>query len=313
MPDLLDAVPDNARREDLRKFRELEGQVLTSQELRARIRGVRGQVGIFKPAGSVAALWIRQTRRSPYPDKEPQVHHDGSWTYYYAAQGEGEQVDLGRDSNRSLEYCRTHSLPVGVMREVQNPGGKRAYRVHGLARVERREGRYFVMRGEPIDETNTPALESIQTIFIPFEEGTPATAESVRVVRDRRFGALIHMIYGEKCALCTLGYRVRGRAVGLEAAHIIPVGERGRIDDLRNGVLLCQNHHVLYDAYAWAFDRDFRVRVAPDASFRTSAMANHVLLFEGKRLPILPASAENYPAGAAIDWRLERFDQHWSR
>ena len=103
------------------------------------------------------------------------------------------------------------------------------------------------------------------------------------------------MAYHERCSLCEVGYRVRGRPLGLEAAHIIPVREHGTSADVRNGLLLCANHHVLFDEFAWAPDEDLRVHVADDEQFRESAVANCVLDWEGKRLPNLPEKVDLQP------------------
>ena len=132
-----------------------------------------------------------------------------------------------------------------------------------------------------------------------------------RQLRDQRFGVVVRRAYHERCSLCEVGYRVRGRPLGLEAAHIIPVSEKGTSADVRNGLLLCRNHHVLFDAFAWAPDEDLRVHVAEDAPFRESAAANCVLEWEGRRLPNLPEKAELRPAAEAVRFRMERFDQFW--
>ena len=60
----------------------------------------------------------------------------------------------------------------------------------------------------------------------------------MRLLRDRHFGVAVRSAYREKCSLCQVGYRVRGRPLGLEAAHIIPVRDRETSVDVRNGLLL---------------------------------------------------------------------------
>ncbi len=103
--------------------------------------------------------------------------------------------------------------------------------------------------------------------------------------------------------------RVLRQARGLEAAHIIPVGDRGNAGDIRNGLLLCRNHHVLFDELAWTPDEDLRVLVADDDGFRRSAQANCVLDWEGRRLPNLPGRADLHPAAEALRYHLERFER----
>jgi predicted restriction endonuclease len=93
----------------------------------------------------------------------------------------------------------------------------------------------------------------------------------------------------------------------LEAAHLIPVEKNGSLSDLRSGLLLCENHHSLFDSYAWTLDREYRVVVTTDPGFRTSAARNHVLAVENQRLPNLPDLTQNRPATEAISWRLDAF------
>ena len=89
------------------------------------------------------------------------------------------------------------------------------------------------------------------------------------------------------------------------------MSDRGTSVDVRNGLLLCGNHHVLFDAYAWAPDEDLRVRVADDGAFRESAAANCVLDWEGRRLPNLPERAELRPAAEAVRFRMDAFERAW--
>jgi hypothetical protein len=311
MPDPVERVTDPERRKQLELIRDLYGQSLTSHELQKRIRGFQGQKGIYKPAGSEEALWVRQTSRGVYPDKELSDQPDGSWTLHYSPEGREGQADLSLDTNRALLTCQSKGIPVGVFRQTDDILGHAAYEVLGLAYVQAFDGAHFVLRGEPIDWTLAPSPEVVVPNFQPFQLGGSSAVESLRIARDSRFGVAVRRIYHEKCALCQVGYRVKGQVVGVDAAHIIPVQDGGVISDLRNGLLLCKNHHALFDQFAWTFDRKLEVKVSPDPDFRKSALANHVLGWEGKRLPNLPTLDRDYPAREAIDWREERFEKAW--
>jgi len=72
-------------------------------------------------------------------------------------------------------------------------------------------------------------------------------------------------------------------------------------------MLLCSNHHLLFDEFAWTPDEDLRVRVVDDDDFRRSAEANCVLDWEGKRLPNLPERSQLHPAVEALKYRMEMF------
>ena len=213
------------------------------------------------------------------------------------------------DTNKALLRGMEDKIPVGVMRQVSGLSGGRVYEILGLAYVQGFDGTHFMLRGESISWTELPLAQKNPPPFRPFEEGPGRLVARVRRLRDQRFGVAVRKAYHEKCSLCEVGYRVRGRVLGLEAAHIIPVGERGTSADIRNGILLCSNHHVLFDEFAWTPDEDLRVLVVDDGDFRRSAAANCILDWEGKQLPNLPEASQLYPAPEALRYRLERFDR----
>lgn len=308
MPDALDAVQNEEFRRQLSKLRDTVGAYIQAERLRESLPGFKGQKGIYKPAGSIHALWVRQTLRGVYPDQEPAILPDGSWTYRYAPEGREGKPDMALDTNRSLLRCSQDHVPIGVLVQREDDRYGRAYENLGLAFVEGFDGTHFLLRGEPIDWEVQPMQLAVPPAFNPYETGPRAQNLVSRELRDRRFKFAVRKLYHEKCSLCQLGYRFHGRPLGLEAAHIVPFEDNGTSSDIRNGVLLCRNHHSLFDGWAWTFDEDYRVRISPDKEFRDSAVPNHVLKLEGARLPNLPDSEEDYPAVEAIRIRLERFE-----
>lgn len=309
MSDPLERVTDPRLRGQLFRIREAYGERLPAQELQKTVQGFQSQRGIYKPAGSDYALWVRQTLRGIYPDEEPTVHADGSWTYRYSPEGREGRPALELPTNRGLLRCQSDHVPIGVFRQVDLQSGQTGYEVLGLAYVDRFDGTHFILRGEPIDWTAPPQPDQMVPTFAPFELDSAPSEAVNRIMRDRRFGVVIRRIYHEKCSLCSIGYRLRGKSLGLEAAHIIPVELRGSLADVRNGLLLCRNHHSLFDEFAWTMDEDLRVLLSKDEDFRKSALANHLLNWEGKRLVNLPTSVEDLPAPEAVRWRLDAFEK----
>ena len=310
MSDPHDRYPIRKLRGSLEWIREHEGEPVLSQELRSRVPGFKVFRGIYRPAGLPYALWIRQTRRGVYADRDPVIHPDGSWTYLYSPESQLGKTDEDLATNQGLQACKRDRIPVGVFRQVPDLDGKTAYRVLGLGFVEDFDGQHFIIRGEPINETAEPLPKGVVPPFHAFEFSRSPVQEVVRKLRERRFTSMIRQLYHEKCSLCEIALRVHGRPIALEAAHVVPVNDHGVIGDVRNGVLLCSNHHAMFDSYAWTFDEDYRVIVTEEREFRESAAANHVLSSIGQRLPNLPESESNYPGKEAIHWRLEHFEKH---
>lgn len=302
--------PDPELREALLTIRDLESQVLTSERLQGIVKGFGGQKGIYKPSGSSRALWVRQTRRGVYPDQPVEVNSDGSWTFRYSAEGRAGRAEWALDTNQGLLRSQADRIPVGVFRQVRSDTGKARYEILGLAYVTGREGEHFVLRGESNDVTTLP-VEEPSVEFVAFEPSPRKMSHAERLLRDRRFSITIRRLYHDRCSLCNLGYRLAGRSVGMEAAHVIPVEKGGNVADSRNGLLLCRNHHALFDRYAWTINRDLEVVVAEDRGLRESAIDNHVLKVEGQVLPNLPVQESTRPASQAIDWRFREFETLW--
>jgi hypothetical protein len=310
LTDPLEAVTEPSRRSQLEALRELDGVVRTSAELRGSLPGFKGQKGIYKPRGSPYALWVRQTLRGAYPDREPVVEPDGSWKYDYAPEGRAGHPDMTLDTNRALLRCMEEKVPIGVIRQIRSPRGERLYEVRGLGYVTSFDGSHFTLRGEPIDVTARPVEAPSPLSFVPFDKTLHSMAPTLRTIREARFKLAVRRIYHERCSLCNIGYHVGRTPLAIEAAHIIPVQNDGTSRDVRNGILLCSNHHALFDSYAWTFDEDLRVLVTSDTEFRRSASANHVIVAEGRKLSNLPDDLIDYPDGAAIRFRINLFEKN---
>ena len=214
------------------------------------------------------------------------------------------------DTNRALFKCMEDEIPIGVIRQLPTQGGGRIYEVRGLGYVTGFDGTHFTLRGEPIDVTERPVDVPSALKFEPFDRTRPSLSPTLRRVREARFKLAVRRIYHERCSLCDIGYHVGGTPVAIEAAHIIPVQNDGTSRDVRNGVLLCSNHHTLFDSFAWTLDEDLRVLVTPDPEFRRSASSNHVILAEGRKVPNLPDNLLDYPDNTALRYRLDLFERH---
>ncbi len=299
-------ISDRSITSQLYKIRERIGNLVSSKELQSEIRGFKTQKGIYKPRDSNYAIWIRQTVRGVYPDKEPDYLPDGSWYYRYTPEAKNGETDLSLSTNRALFRAIDDRIPVGVFIQREIHGSERIYEVLGLAYVEGFDGSHFIMHGEPIDVDSIPAMRNEIPPFIPYDIPTSTLTVSMIKQRLRAFQIGIRHVYHEKCSLCELGYHFNGQPIGIEAAHLIPFSDNGTSRDLRNGILLCSNHHALFDKNLWTFDEDYRVVVKDDRLFRKSAMNNHVLKAEGKRLPNLPDNEFDLPAAEAIKYRLSQ-------
>jgi hypothetical protein len=85
-----------------------------------------------------------------------------------------------------------------------------------------------------------------------------ARQAAYRLVRSAEFGQKVVAAYDEKCAMC-------GINLGLvSGAHILPVSAPNSVDQVWNGVALCENHHRAFDRHLiWVEPSRRKLRIHP--------------------------------------------------
>lgn len=112
-------------------------------------------------------------------------------------------------------------------------------------------------------------------------------------VRDQRFRKKMLSVYQSECAVC----RINGKDI-LQGAHIIPVS-KGGTDEEKNGLLLCANHHLLYDRGHLNIDENLNLAVSKtysDQQWYKDLVTN----YNGK----IHAPNENVPGRANLSRRF---------
>lgn len=87
--------------------------------------------------------------------------------------------------------------------------------------------------------------------------------------------------YGCACAVCGLSL-----PSALEAAHIQPWAtlETPQQYDATNGLLLCANHHRLFDAHLIRLGEDLTIQISADVSALSQPECKRALSYHGKRI-----------------------------
>lgn len=213
--------------------------------------------GIYKPESSEYALSIRQTLKSPYPDREPIRRPDGTWTYMYFQEGESPSGD-NLFTNLALKRCMEDGIPVGVARQKSAKPDPTTYEILGIAKVTNWKDGFFQLDGysqdgtivaQPIEGPLAQELagqESKETSG-SFDPTSQADARD-KVLREivlrrgqRAFRTKLLRIYGGRCAITACAIEAI-----LEAAHVTPyLGPD--TDKAGNGMLLRADIHTLWD------------------------------------------------------------------
>lgn len=221
--------------------------------------------GIYKPGWSRYALSVRQSLAGPYPDRDPVLRDDGTWTFSYFQENTDPSARDREYTNRGLIECWKDKVPVGVFRQVSSrPGGR--YRILGVALVASWNEGYFSLEGfapggasrgrGPQAELDTLISSQQQSataagIFDPaslLDARERAVAQIVRRRGQPQFRQALLLAYGGRCAISECD-----APAALEAAHIHPY--RGPdTNHVANGLLLRADLHTLFDLGLIAVD-----------------------------------------------------------
>lgn len=261
--------------------------------------------GIYKPEWSRFALSIRQMLHSPYPDREPAMRIDGTWSYAYYQEG-ADPADRDQFyTNVGLLASMRDGVPVGVLRQVSGKPKVR-YHVHGLALVVRWDAGYFFLEGFSANgiareggvhtevDVLMAAQERARTDKSPAEPGETIDAREralASIVLRRGQGAFRDALvaaYAGRCAIT--GYDA---VEALEAAHITPyLGPH--TNHVSNGLLLRADLHTLFDLGLLAIHEETLQVLVARSLARTSYGQLH-----GQHLR-LPLDSEARPSRDAL-------------
>ena len=268
---------------------------LTADEVR-EIGCYNGARGIWRDKASTAHLTeagngvcVGISSRGKYEDKIGEQ----TGTYYYPSTQATTQ-DLG--DTDAMRSALSLDMPLFLIRDTNATGellkGKGPRR-----RVDRVE---FVA-DDPLSRSLvfTFSLGGKRDYVLPEDEEGSCfqTRETKRMQSNSKkrsqaaFRAAVISRYGERgCCLCDAPPEV------IEAAHIVPVSDDGS-DWGGNGLLLCRNHHTLYDLGRWCLDPE-HLEVVPA---------------EGHDLTALQVQRSNIrhlispPDKQALEWRWSRW------
>lgn len=136
--------------------------------------------------------------------------------------------------------------------------------------------------------------------FIHQQEQDRTMVLSNRALRDRAFARQVKVAYGARCAMSGLSLRNGGGRPEVEAAHIIPVEQRGP-DTVRNGIALSGTVHWMFDRGLVSVDEDYGLLIAQDSV--ASEVADRLLVADRKL--ILPANAVLAPHQSYLEWHRQ--------
>ena len=119
--------------------------------------------------------------------------------------------------------------------------------------------------------------------------------------RDRNFTKQVRRAYEFRCSFCDFSAHLRDELVGLEAAHIQMHAKDGP-DTVSNGILLCSQHHELFDAGALGLSvvrGEHRILVSQD--LQANMGSRDLVSLSGQKIR-LPQGGYEPPGKEHIAW-----------
>lgn len=261
--------------------------------------------GIYKPQWSQYALSVRQTLGGPYPDRDPVINSDGSWSFLYFQENPDPSQRDAEYTNRGLLACAQDHVPIGVMRQV-SPRPTRRYGILGVAIVAGWQNGYFVLEGfSPSGQVRELGGADAMEVLLKSDEQEVAKsgAFDVASIEDARlrtrasivvrrgqssFRDILLEAYSSRCAVTGCDARYV-----LEASHIIPY-QGPETNHPSNGLLLRADVHLLFDLGMLVVDTaTMKVLLHPNLS------ATEYGILEGRQLN-LPAEVSMRPSIEAL-------------
>ena len=182
--------------------------------------------------GATISIRLRGNRYTNY------INEDGAKFAY------PDTSNRGADRNRvqASKNAQRLNLPIFIIiGDTARKNGRSVYERIELAKVVKYDDsdKSFVV--EFINETPIPPSTEEADDFELEESGKVKSARERIGLRQSEFRSSLIEKYGLKCAVCNVRHPDL-----LDAAHIVAKAERGT-DDLRNGIVLCKNHHAAFD------------------------------------------------------------------
>lgn len=124
-------------------------------------------------------------------------------------------------------------------------------------------------------------------------------------LHQKSFRERVLLAYNQQCAFCRLRHSQL-----LDAAHIIPDGEKLGDPIITNGLSLCKIHHAAYDSNIVGVTPDFIIEVREDILRETDGpMLKHGIQELQKQKIILPHDKKSWPDKERLSIRYSGFIQ----
>ena len=205
----------------------------------------RGERGIYRDLSKTRKLSFEDGICQSILDtgrKYDDILTDSYLTYYYPDTSHKSR-DVGEIN--SLKISQKYNIPIFVVLGSDEDTKTKEIRLGYVQSFNDAQKSFLIS----FIEDNKRIINPIENIIEERKDETDVlfddtrqrkkTLSSNRNNNQPKFNFDVFKYYQNQCAVCDINYF-------LEAAHIIPVKNRGT-DNKKNGIILCKNHHKAFD------------------------------------------------------------------
>lgn len=213
------------------------------------------------------------------------------------------------------DYCLAENLPPLTILVVAKQTGQPGHGFTALDLAEQEAGYEAVWntrwpKANPFAYAadGTPLDDFVKVLLTDPERAEEVyTRVKARGSAQILFQKAVRRAYGDQCAFCGLTF-----TQCLEAAHIIPWASASGAEriDPRNGILLCANHHRLFDAGFMTLNCSGEIVYSEEADETYCDSDLALTATAHGRKANLPRSLELWPSKPALAWHYEA--QRWT-
>lgn len=258
-----------------------------------RLITLKGQTGIWSPAGFSMPISITTSKKGPYDLDD--IGDDGLLTYAYRG------TDPMHRDNRGLREAMRTRTPLIYFKEVH---GHRYQAIWPVIVLEDFPEQLCVRAAiDPAYANLQTGIEFGDVAASPLDLRRYAWRETRQRLHQGAFRDIVVSAYQERCAICRLNH-----AELLDAAHIIEDGDERGIPVVNNGLSLCKIHHAAYDKGILGVDTRYQVHIREDIlREHDGPMLRHGLQELNGSSLTLPDKKKDWPDLDRLEERFERF------
>jgi predicted restriction endonuclease len=167
---------------------------------------------------------------------------------------ENLHIDLRETQARGLMH-KSSSVFIDYVREISGEvfvPGIQYWESLGLVRFKDWKEEFYKKRDRiAIDiDSEEAEIDDFEERFHEKPEVAPGRKKVIvtRIVRDTSLSRFLKALYQQQCQICRMTFRLPSGGKYVESHHIKPLGKKHHgIDHQSNMLVLCPNHHAMFD------------------------------------------------------------------